>query len=354
MKTLASGLLTLTLATACSAATQNAVPPLAPSSAMAPTATAGALVPHGTRAANIYFSGRDAETPQPVGELGVFKATANGNVAPVRVIRGPETDFYSPENAVYDPSTGRIWTCDFTHNKILSFQPGAANNIAPDIIIAGSNVPLYGCGDVALGPNGKIYASSYDTGPGYTPSVYVWPAGSNGNVLPTEWYYGSNTGFGYTSGLAFDANGYLYVSNTSPNSIDVFSQSFGNVPPYRKIAGSNSKLGNPFAIAIDPSTQHLWAANETTSQVEVFGPSANGNRSPLYVIAGPNTHIDNPYGIAVDHAGYVYVGNCPQGKQAKVGSILVFAPGAHGNVSPVQTIEGSNADISCVGQLSVY
>ena len=55
----------------------------------------------------------------------------------------------------------------------------------------------------------------------------------------------------------------------------------------------------------------------------------------------------------MDKAGYLYVGNCPQTGNYPAGSILVFAPGAHGNVKPIQVIAGVNADMSCAQGLTV-
>ena len=347
MKTLASGLLTLVLASACSAHVQNPVPPLA-SLGVTPTAMAGAVRPHGARAAYIYFGGLNDVHP-PSGVIGAYPATANGNVAPVRAIGGPQTQFDIPENAVPD-ATGRLWTCGLRTNKILAFPAGAAGNVTPSVVIAGSNVLISGCLDIALGSDGTVYATSY-----YAPMVAAWAPGSSGNVSPSKVYAGSNTGIVSPAALALaGGGGLLYVSNLSPASVEVFNLSLGtNAAPIRKIAGSNTRLSYPYGIAVDPATNRLWVANERTNTIEAFGPVANGNRLPLDIIAGSNTQIQSPFGIAVDDAGYVYVGNCPQYAGATGGSIVVFAPGAHGNVKPVQIIKGSNTFLSCVAQITV-
>ena len=114
-------------------------------------------------------------------------------------------------------------------------------------------------------------------------------------------------------------------------------------------------MSYPANIAIDPATDTVWAVNESNDSVTEYGHLDQGNVAPALTIAGSKTKLNDPYGIAVDAAGYVYVGNCPQDvtKPPAVGSILVFAPGASGNVAPVQRISGSNAYITCVTGLAV-
>jgi len=71
----------------------------------------------------------------------------------------------------------------------------------------------------------------------------------------------------------------------------------------------------------------------------VYGPTATSETQVQY-ITGSNTQISGPYGVAVDASGYLYV------ISTSGSSILVFAPGATGNVAPVETISGSNTGLS--------
>ena len=71
----------------------------------------------------------------------------------------------------------------------------------------------------------------------------------------------------------------------------------------------------------------------------MYAAGANGNVSPIQTITGPNTLLD-PVGIAVDSGLNIYVEN-DSSRSSKAGLISVFAAGASGNVSPIRTITGS-------------
>ena len=198
--------------------------------------------------------------------------------------------------------------------------------------------------------------SSFGEDAGFKPSIFVWKAGASGNAQPIRTIVGPATGLRTTAGSAFDSGSKLFVSTGYHDSIEVFTPtSDGNVAPLRKIAGANTGLSYPANIAIDPTTNNVWAANVSNDSLTEYGHTDQGNVAPLVTIKGAKTKLDYPYGIAVDAAGYIYAGNCQQSvtKPPAVGSILVFAPGASGNVAPVQVITGSRADLTCVGGLAV-
>ena len=301
----------------------------------------------GPRASYIYLAGRNAARPAAF-ELGVFRASANGDVAPVRVISGSQTQLSNPKTAAVD-SSGRIWTCSTSNRNVFAFAAGASGNVVPSVIIGGTNSPVERCGDVALSADGTIYASSFQVPP-QSSAVAQWPAGYSGNVPPSHVLRGSKTGLGAAAALALDYGNDLFVSSVDPAEVEVFRGTIGNVAPLWRIAGPNTLLDNPYAIAIDPYTQELWVANDGSNLVESFITQATGNHAPRDTIAGSLTQIDHPRGLAIDRAGYIYVGNCPP---SGGGSILVFAPKSTGNVKPVQAIEGANANLACVMQLTV-
>ena len=62
--------------------------------------------------------------------------------------------------------------------------------------------------------------------------------------------------------------------------------------------------------------------------------------APTRTISGTNTGLNGPTDIALDSAGYLYVGSW------NVNSILVFAPGASGNMPPSRTISGGSTGLS--------
>lgn len=341
---LALTLILFTLPTGCSQGEHDAYVPATPQTQHATMQRAA-----GTRARYVYVAGYDAKTPSGGGdsELAVFAASANGNAAPLNVIRGSKTELYSPQSAVVD-ATGRLWTCDFNGSYVLAFPAKKFGNIAPSVKIAGSNSPLQSCGGMTLDSSGAIYASSFDTA-----LVAKWPAGSNGNVAPSDVWSGNLTGLYVPAGIAIGTGGDLFIGNSGKAAVSVFGPNAGNVAPLRSIAGSHTRMNDGYNVAIDPTTQRLFVADENNNTVQIFAAGANGNATPVAWLSGKNTQIDYPYGIAVDDAGYIYVGNCPQTGTYPQGAILVFAPGAHGDVKPIQTIAGSKTDLDCVNDLTV-
>lgn len=354
MKNSALGLILILLAmsSGCSGGARDGYAPLAAPSLQSSPA---ALRPSATRAKYVYISGNNTLTGSGGGdpELAVYSASANGNVAPVHVVRGPETGLERPEQVALDAS-GRFWVCDNNANALFAYPAGAWNNEAPLIAIKGSNTQLNGCGGIAIASNGAIYATSYGTNSGGPPpAVLKFAAGSQANAAPAATYAGSLTSLKYPASLALYANGDVLVADTGARSTLLFGAVGGNVSPQRTIAGSNTRTNQSYGVALDPATQHIVVANSANNTVQIFAAAANGNAAPIAWIAGNKTKIASPFAVAVDNAGYLYVGTCPENQPNPQASILVYAPGAHGNAAPVQTIGGAKTDLACVTGLYV-
>ena len=96
------------------------------------------------------------------------------------------------------------------------------------------------------------------------------------------------------------------------------------------------------AQADDPAlglVAKITTADQTKIQISVFAPKAVGNIKPVRVISGPLTEIGGPgfagaNKIGVSSDGRLFVAE-PNNR------ILVFAPGANGNVPPSQVIKDS-------------
>jgi hypothetical protein len=108
---------------------------------------------------------------------------------------------------------------------------------------------------------------------------------------------------------------------------------------------------NTLSLATDPVTGELYVYNfsyeNKQQQVSVFPPHASGNVAPSRVIAGPLTLIGPPgelnNKIAVSADGRLFVAEAND-------RILVFAPGAMGNIAPAQVIQDSTIGSAAVAQ----
>jgi hypothetical protein len=125
-----------------------------------------------------------------------------------------------------------------------------------------------------------------------------------------------------------------YVSNAGTNSLTVYQLGAnGDSPPLRTIAGSNTQLEVPVALALDAS-DHLYVASISKNRVTVYPAQASGNAGPLRVLEGPETLLSGPSGLALDKLGRLYVANAaPHGSP----SIL---PAAAATPSPCGSSRG--------------
>jgi hypothetical protein len=184
-------------------------------------------------------------------------------------------------------------------------------------------------------------ASSSSDGVG----VNIYPATATRNVPPFKLI----TGFYATAdGVAVDANHNVYATPIFEDAVTVYGAGeYGDVAPIQTIEGNNTGLSNPFGVAVDASG-NIYVPNDgynsSDNSVTVYAAGANGNVSPIQTISGSNTGLLGPLAIALDGTGDIYVTNCcPFGTYK--GSITVYASGANGNVSPIRTISGEVAPI---------
>jgi hypothetical protein len=151
-------------------------------------------------------------------------------------------------------------------------------------------------------------------------------------------------------GIAVDTQGEIFVGELPPSgttstplgAVLVFSANpVASSTPVRTIKGSNTSLFSPIAVAVDAAGD-LYVVSPGMDIV-VFAPGADGNATPVRRLAVPfskNTGIVSVDSICVDPTGNLYVmNNLGNG----VNNILVFGPTQNGDVAPIRTIAGSAA-----------
>ena len=130
---------------------------------------------------------------------------------------------------------------------------------------------------------------------------------------------------------ARDKTAMLFMTSRDANAILGFpSTAKGNVPPAVEIAGDKTGLYEPVALAVDPGSGKIYAANDPASAIFIFPKGANGNVAPQ-TLGGSKVPIQATEGIAVDSRGEIYVSDY------KANAIYVFAAGASGNTAPIRT-----------------
>jgi glucose/arabinose dehydrogenase len=267
-------------------------------------------------AGNIYIAENDAGTvvviPSESGTLFGQSVTAG---IPATLITGLD----HPTGLAVD-TQGDLYVTTFGSGTVtvlpvatgtLFGLPVSANT--PAVLVSSG---LLGPTGIAFDAAGNLYVS--DTG------------GSTVDVLPLEsgTIFGSqvtadqlNTLVLYTeadnpTGLAFDSEGNLYFANYSSGTIAVLPQSSGSIFGEQVTAGSVSTLlgglSSPCGIAFD-SMGDLFVANLGTSSIGVL-PAFSGeiysypviwNSYSSIISSGPN----NPEGLALDWANDLYFAN---------------------------------------------
>ena len=220
-------------------------------------------------------------------------------------------------------------------DQVVVFSADAQGTDAPTRVITGPSTTLGGYAtNLAVGATGKVYVNqdAYCEVQDCAGMVSVFAPGANGDSAPVQVIQGPHTGLNYSSSIAVDAAGLIYVGNAEGGPILVFAaDATGDAQPIRRI-GRAKEIGDATSLAVDASGTIYVADVTTTKGVLVYGPSAADGAPPDRVIAGPLTGLAAPSGIAVDSAGRVLVSE-EHGLQDP-GTVSIFASGASGNVAP--------------------
>lgn len=274
-----------------------------------------------------------------------FAATANGSAAaPQKTLSGGATTLVQPEGVYVDTVHDRLYVGNYnsgSNGTISEYALPAEGNSAPISTLGGGSTTLEGPAGLAVDASGNIYVADYGAG-----MVDVFGAGTT-TQAPARQISGSNTGMGYPSGLWLDSNGDIWVGNvvecilcSGPyyGVLEFGPTANGNVAPIDELTVN----GIPMGVFVDRK-KNVWVATVEGSAptIQEFAAGSTSTSSPIVTISGSNTALQEPNGISVDGAGYVYVSDY----EAK--AVYVFAPGANGNVAPVQTIPaGSTSGIA--------
>lgn len=163
--------------------------------------------------------------------------------------------------------------------------------MTPTTTIAGGNTKLDSPTGLALDPALNIYVTNSGNN-----SVTIYSAGSSGDTPPIITIEGTARGLDKPLGIAASLTE-IYVANQANNSVTVYSRD-GN-GPIATIAGLNTKLRRPSAIAVDCTTGAIYVANRGSNSVTVYAQGSNGNVPPSAVIKGHATKLGRPQGIAL-------------------------------------------------------
>jgi len=274
---------------------------------------------------------------QAGGEILVFRADQQGDVAPIRVLKGPKTLMKNPSDVFLDFANNEMWVASFGNHKALAFRLGASGDTAPIRIVRGAPMNV----DATL--IGNPYNITYDTKreeilvPSCVahPRIAAFPRTADKNALPVRSIEGSNTKLNRTvHSLFYDE---IHDEVVVPSDIGQGVMTFrgaanGNEAPIRVISGPKTMLGKTSKLSADPVNNELiaWSGGVLL----FFDRLANGDVAPKRTLGGPNNRfsianveVDNLHNLLIVSGG---------------DTISIFNRTASGDEKPLRVITGVN------------
>ncbi len=267
--------------------------------------------------------------------IGIFPASATGNVAPTNTLSSTAGGLANPAFVARDASN--LYVSDYFNGQVLVFTVNATGDVAPVRSITGLINPT------GLAVNGtSLYVADQGNA-----TVYVFPVAASGalgvGAIPTRTITGANTVMQNPSGLALDGDT-LYVADNG-GFVSTFSPTAnGDVAPVRTL--NTPDLATPWGIALD-ATGGLWIANlaggtgGTGSVVRYARGSSGTDPIATNTLDGVATLLNQPVGLAIN-GNNVFVVNFASGAEA----VLSWPTTATGNVAPSTNLTGANAGFS--------
>src|SRR5580704_15802837 len=165
-----------------------------------------------------------------------------------------------------------------------------------------------------------------------------WVVGGCFGVLALPACFGSSdSGGAPDSGVeSMDAGAEAEPIDTGASLIDATTGDASSIEASSPEAGASTADAAAPADASAPRVAPgIYVTSSSPDSVLVFAPGASGNVAPVRTISGVSTGLSTPIGIGVDSQGSVYVAN------REGGSVTVYPALANGDVAPVRTLTAS-------------
>ena len=312
-------------------------------------APTGAAVPAVTP--TIWVVNQDAST------LISYPLSATGNASPAVSISANQSSLEDPFGTEAFNDAGDLWVSNLNNHTLVEYtqsQLASSGDPTPAVTISSNASSLGDPGSVAFDASGDLWAlNESGTLVEYTPSQLA----ASGDPVPAVTISVSiSIPDAIPYGFAFDTSGDLWVSNIAASTVVEFTPSqlaaSGAPTPAVTISATSASLDNPSGVAFDASGD-LWVTNTGTDTLVEYSPSqlaASGDPAPAVTISSNASSLDGPFSLAFDAAGDLWVPN------AQGDSIVEYTPGqlaASGDPVPIDTIVGSNTGLNVPGGVAI-
>ena len=232
----------------------------------------------------------------------------SGARAPETAITSPSAELFELNGIAFD-TDGTMWVTSQDDSTLVAFPPAALGR-------SGS-----ANASVVISSNGALSAP---TGLAFDKQHRLWVANaSNGTIVRFDRAQlatsGSPTpaviiaGLGQPAALAFDAGGSLWYSDARRSKLAKFSaaqlETSGFLAPEVVISALAASINNPAGIAFD-AEGNLWVGNVSNQNVIAFSPAqlaTTGSPVPRVVLSSNAGSLDVPVGLAFDANGALWV-----------------------------------------------
>jgi sugar lactone lactonase YvrE len=276
-----------------------------------------------------------------------YPLSATGNATPGVTISSDGSSLNGPFGTEAFDASGDLWIANLggTLVEYTPSQLASTGSPTPNVTISSDGSSLSEPGSVAFDRSGDLWAlnegGALDE---YTPSQLA----SSGSPTPAV----TISGFVNPYGLAFDGSGDLWVTDISANTVVEYTPSqlvsSGSPTPAVTISANASSIDSPSGVAFDASG-NLWVTNTGSNTLVEFTPSqlgASGDPTPAVTVSATGSSLDGPYSLAFDAAGNLWV---PNAHGESLVEYTASQLAATGNPTPVNTIIGAGTGMSGPG-----
>jgi streptogramin lyase len=282
------------------------------------------------RNGNAFVADRENHLIRKISPSGVVSTFAGGLGSAGYVDgTGTTARFNKPYGLAVD-SSGDLYVADYSNHLIRKISAaGVVSTLAGTSLTSGfgngtaGTASFYNPTGVAVDTNGQVYVADYNNhlirkiSPAGVVSTLAGSAGASGFADGT----GSAATFNNPSGVAVDSSGVVYVADYNNHLIRKISPAGGvsswvgvaNTSGYLDGAGATAKLNHPAGVAVDASGYAY--VTDTSSHVirrvtpqgvvsTIAGSAGNGGYADG---TGGLTRFSYPNGITLDASGILYV-----------------------------------------------
>lgn len=206
----------------------------------------------------------------------VFPLLGSGNIAPIRTLGGDQTGIAGPNGIVVDLVHDELYIVNYRPDyggSITVFPRTASGNVAPQRVIQGPNTTFSRPQELAVDlTNNELIVANSAFSTSSTGSVLVFARTAVGDASPLRQISGTNTQLCTPIGLSLDsvhdeivvANGNFFIGSC-PATVTVYGRTAnGNVAPVRQIGpGPNSGFVELVSVTVRRSVDCSVEANGT-------------------------------------------------------------------------------------------